>query len=383
MSDGSVVIDRVGSGISLVGEEYDHKQDLDRRLALFQELENEFLKRFGVAKDSLSKLDDGSDDALLTIHDVLDALDVPSNIVTKMVSESRVLHGLGHADSRELEEILHLHGTTTVSTERNLGNASNSTGEGIADTTGEMTNDDVEKVIVRLRHGCEGTLARILFESLADNEHCDQTSCLGWSLAVLSINWCPALIDASLVKPVLRKRQHLRRGEQNDRQIIESDEGQNYDDDTEIPVWSNHVDGDGVVTLHVPGALAKRDKIAELRRSLNEECEFIKNIDSNIDTERSSSLGTRSMIVYVGDSSTDLAALLEADIGIIMGKSSSTFMIAERWGIQIFPLQHRGKHGFRDTLLDDNSKRSKNHLWQVESWQEIDDMLRELDEYWA
>lgn len=96
----------------------------------------------------------------------------------------------------------------------------------------------------------------------------------------------------------------------------------------------------------------------------------------------------RSVIVYVGDSSTDLAALLEADIGIIMGTSSSTSAIAKRWGIQIVPLEHRRDHGFgsgSSSSLDDDVGvwRKKKMLWQVESWQEIDEMLIELDEYWS
>ena len=135
--------------------------------------------------------------------------------------------------------------------------------------------------------------------------------------------------------------------------------------DTDIPIWSNRVDGDGTVSLHVPGASAKRERIAELRR-------HIKTSDGS------------SAIVYIGDSSTDLAALVEADIGIIMGQSSSMTVLAERWGIQIVPSKYRSQHGFGSNSDDDVSIwRKKKLLWQVESWQEIDEMLIELDEHWS
>mmetsp|Transcript_27537 Transcript_27537/g.56260 ORF Transcript_27537/g.56260 Transcript_27537/m.56260 type:complete len:587 (+) Transcript_27537:63-1823(+) len=390
------------------GEEYNHEQDLERRLSLFQELENEFLKRYGEAKSVLFKLFEdhkndclkenkscgGSDGELSMkssidggktkgqlppIHDVLHALDEPSNVVTEMVSESRVLHGLGHADSSELEEMLHLHGIapSEAELERVMGGV-NSFGE---HKSGEVTSENVDKVVVRLRHGCEGTLARLLAENMNDglNEG-EAPSCLGWSLAVLSINWCPALIDASLVKPVLRKRQHLLRTEKRRNEAIPPVENLQLEYDAEIPIWSNHVDGDGVVTLHVPGSLAKRDRIAELRRRLHEE--FESEAETNSQCALATSSGRRSIIVYVGDSSTDLAALLEADIGIIMGKSSSTVLIAERWGIQISPLQKRDRSKFRDVIVCGEKNRDQKIIWQVESWQEIDEMIRELDDYW-
>ncbi len=392
-----------------VDEEYNHEQDLERRLSLFQELENEFLRRYGEVKSALLKLfDDHESDCseeiqrsgeldgkfslksrnngyetekqLPSIHEILDALDEPSNVVTQMVSESRVLHGLGHADSSELEEMLHLHGATMSVADLNrvMGNV-DSFGE---HKSGEVTNENVDKVVVRLRHGCEGTLARLLSHSMNDvSDDAEAPSCLGWSLAVLSINWCPALIDASLVKPVLRKRQHLMKTENNGKEGISSVENLQLEYDAEIPIWSNRVDGDGVVTLHVPGALAKRDRIAELRRRLHEECESQE--ESNSQDIIATSSDRRSMIVYVGDSSTDLAALLEADIGIIMGSSSSTVLIAEKWGIQISPLQKRDKSNFQNMIVGGEKNKDKKLLWQVESWQEIDEMLRELDNYWV
>jgi len=325
---------------SAASEGYNHQQDLQKRLDQFQLLEDEFMKRYGEARSNMFSNDD---DESTTLYDVLDALDGPSNIVTEMVSASGCLSGLGHADTREVEGMLNLHGVSKTDDDMREKTLD------IENNREDHHSDD--RVVVRLRHGCESTLTRILAENKTNSNE-NTHKCLGWSLAILSINWCPALIDASVVQPVLRKRRSLLR--------IDSC-------DTEVPIWSNEVDRDGVVTLHVPGALAKRDRILELKRYIKQDCDQ-----------------TQSVIIYVGDSSTDLAALLVADVGIVMGNSSSLIKIAESWGVEIAPLKHRHEHGFKSLLGMDTSEESaeKKILWQVDTWHEIDEALREIDEQW-
>lgn len=328
---------------SIVDNNNLHLLDLERRISKFQVLEEEYMRRYGEAKSSLIPQQHQS------IHDMLDALDEPSTIVTQMVSESRVLEGLGHVNADELGGILQLH-TELESSETDIENISSN------DT--KMNEGKFDKVVVRLRHGCQSTLARILSDTCnhhdTNKEGEGPPACYGWNLAVLSINWCPALIDASVVQPVLKQRRSVMRIDTCN---------------TEIPIWSNQVDADGVISLHVPGALAKRDHIRKLRRNIHQ------------------SSDSTSVIVYVGDSSTDLAALLEADIGIVMGQtiSSSITAIAERWGIQIVPLKHRSQHDFDVIGVDGNFERWRklNMLWHVESWMEIDEMLLEVDQHWS
>ena len=138
--------------------------------------------------------------------------------------------------------------------------------------------------------------------------------------------------------------------------------------DTEVPIWCNEVDREGVVTLHVPGALAKRDRLIELKKYIKQGCDQ-----------------TQSIIVYVGDSSTDLAALLVADMGIVMGNSSSLIKIAESWDIEIAPLKNRHEHGFQRLLSTDANEEppGKKILYQTDTWQEIDEALQEIDEHWT
>ena len=319
---------------------YNHQKDLQKRLDQFQLLEDEFMKRYGEARSNMFS---NEDDQSTSLYDVLDALDEPSCIVTDMVSASGCLSGLGHADTTEVEGMLNLHGVTETDKdakeERTLENENN------------IENHPDDKVVVRLRQGCESTLSRILLDDMAKPKE-DAHTCLGWSLAVLSINWCPALIDASIVQPIIRRRRSLMN--------IKSC-------DTEVPIWSNEVNRDGVVTLHVPGALAKRDRILELKRYIKRDCDQ-----------------TQSTVIYVGDSSTDLAGLLAADVGIIMGNSSSLIQIAKSWGVQIVPLKHRSEHGFESMIMADRSETDseKKILWQVDEWQEIDEALQEIDELW-
>ncbi len=124
------------------------------------------------------------------------------------------------------------------------------------------------------------------------------------------------------------------------------------------------MDSKGVVSLHVPEALAKRDWIIELRQNIH------------LRSDKSC------VIVYIGDSLTDMSALLKADIGIVIENSSSTKMIAAMWCIQIVPLRHRDQHGFGSILDGDLVNWGKKLLWQAESWKEIDDALIQLDEKW-
>ena len=294
-----------------------HEQDLQQRLSLFKVLEDEYMRLLGETYTNLFSDNDEEEVESQSIHEVLHALDEPSIQVTKMVSDSRILGGLGHATSHEISKIL-------------------------------ADDDKHNNIQVSLKHEFSDVLARILLNK-PDAADMNQSSsneplCSGWSLAVLSINWCPSLIDAALIQPLLKKRRSILQIEYCD---------------TEIPVWSNRVDEEGVVLLEVPGALAKRDRIKELRRHIHENDE---------------SSGSSSIIIYVGDSTTDLAALLEADIGIIIGESSSIMMIAERYGVKIIPSKTRGSS---DSI---ESSCEKKILWQVDRWSEIDELLLEVDQ---
>lgn len=55
--------------------------------------------------------------------------------------------------------------------------------------------------------------------------------------------------------------------------------------------------------------------------------------------------------VYVGDSVTDLGALLEADIGIVMGDNSTLQRVATAAGITVRPLVTGPAHIMHDIAI--------------------------------
>jgi hypothetical protein len=215
----------------------------------------------------------------MSLDEALNTLDDISTSVTEKVSSSGLLRGL-HAPPNHVLKVIEL------------------------DT---HVNDHV-----RLRPGCAAALARAR---------------KNYKLGVLSINWSRSLIHAALLEQMWSH----------------ACKKTNVDDNTDIPIWSNDVDRDGVISLHFPGALAKKAKIINLRLS--------------------------GYVVYVGDSSTDLSALVEADLGILIGDSKSTISMAKQWGVKVRPLSE-----LHATQREDLS----NVLWLAQSWSEIEICLEEL-----
>ena len=256
----------------------DTRTEETKRLATFGELEREFLALYAVA--SKEKLNNNGHQTL-TLEQALSYLDEPSNIVTHKLSQSGILSGLA-VTADELIEIIH-------------------------------TNDQVRDH-VRLKPGCLQVLEQLLPPAQ-------------WKLGILSINWCPSLIEAVLLRPL---------------------------NSPNVPIWSNRVDRDGRVNLLVPGAMAKKERIVQLK------------MDANDSTT----------IVYIGDSSTDLLALLEADVGILLGESQSTMTVARRWGIKLIPLVDRPT---TESFLH-NPKAITNRpnvIWLAKSWSEIGELFQQ------
>jgi phosphoserine phosphatase len=244
---------------AILCNDIEHQQ----RLAHFKKLENEFVQLYAAAKMKMCS-------QTMSLSDALDSLDAVSKRVTEQVSESGLLLGLSTASPEDIISII--------------------------DRDSDIRNH------VRLRSGCASVLAQAM---------------ASWQLGVLSINWCPSLIDAALLR-CLPSVQN-------------------------VPIWSNSVDQHGVVSQHVAGALDKKAQIAKLKRS--------------------------GFVVYIGDSTTDLAALVEADLGILIGHSKSTTAIAEEWGINVVPLNQR--HAMeRDE--------SASIIWMADSWSEIEQLLTDL-----
>eukprot|EP00978_Attheya_sp_CCMP212_P015586 scaffold40125_cov54-Attheya_sp.AAC.1 len=278
-----------------------HGDDLvEQRLSTFAELESEFFRLYAAAKSKMCP-------TTMSLEDALDSLDQVSNDVTSKVSSSGVLRGLNVTPQDKYDII---------------------------------QQDDRVSDHVRLRPGCAQVLARAI--------RCRRSN---WQLGVLSINWCPSLIDAALLQPIW---QHAT---EHDILLDEEDSNNNNNDGQRrrllgskehVPIWSNAVDHDGVVSLQVPGALAKKNRILQLKAS--------------------------GLVVYIEDSATDLAALVEADLGILIGnsESSSIATMAEQWGINVHPLRYRPQF-----LLQEEGGIT-NVIWMAESWAEIQVVLNDI-----
>ena len=146
----------------------------------------------------------------------------------------------------------------------------------------------------------------------------------GCRLGVLSVGWCPPLIDATLAPPLAACGAGTVRLD---------------------ALWCNALSTDGRVIQRVSGGEAKRSRIASLRASAAEHARP----------------GAAERIVYVGDSPTDLPALIEADVGILIGSSRSARQLLRHFGVPVRPLP--GKIAPRGN--------DEPALWEAPSWDAI------------
>ena len=297
------------------------------RLEQFNALEEEYFEAYSAVKKRILRDDggnDGGEDTVadidtMDLHKALDSLDEVSTVVTHKVSQSACLSGLPSHPSHMADLI---------------------------DRHEEL------KRMTRLQPGCAAVVA---------NAHLS-----GWCLGVLSINWCPNLIEAALMMPV---RRHLARGREEEEGALDTTSNIAH---PKAEVWSNEIDDDGVVTLHVPGASAKRMCIQSLKERLQQELQ---------QQDHGGSHTSRPVVVYIGDSSTDLSGLLEADIGIMLGNSGTIMKIAKRWNIEISKLSdRRGQMQQQQHRQQKNGlhERDVNTVWMADGWEEIERLLQDV-----
>jgi len=138
-----------------------------------------------------------------------------------------------------------------------------------------------------------------------------------------------------------------------------------------IPIWSNTIDENGVVSLIVPGAIAKKEQILKLQQ------------------QQPQKNGNR-LVVYVGDSSTDLLAIIQADVGILLNGSTSTTGLAIKYGVTIRSLSDYNNydHDDNDDENENECRRTKKKnsvdngcfIWTASDWEEIGSFLNHSDD---
>lgn len=108
--------------------------------------------------------------------------------------------------------------------------------------------------------------------------------------------------------------------------------------------------------------------------------DLVKKVESPIDKVKafkkildSSSSDKKNFSIYVGDSVGDLLCLLEADIGIVIGSSSSLRRLATRFGVSfvpLFPNVVKKQKGLTEETRR-NWKGLSGVLYTVNTWAEI------------
>jgi len=277
----------------------DNESERLKRLNTFASLENEYFDLHNTAMSNIFV--DGSK---VSMKNALESLDDVSSTITKKLSDSGVLFGMSQTQSDY---------------------------EDLVDYRGDKDENNFDEKS-KLRKGCAEALANLI----------DQ----GWNFGVLSINWCPQLIGAVLLRPV-----------SNIYSAIPERRNRKYAQHSFLPkVWSNHVSIDGIVKLEVPGANAKKERIASLKDSSQYRGDSIQ----------------IPFIVYIGDSSTDLLALLEADVGILIGSSQTVSKFAERWNVALSPLSSKSQE------VTSTRQGQSSTVWTVNSWGEIEQFLSQI-----
>ena len=277
--------------------------DFQGRLSIFSMLEDEYFRKYTEAMESMKPGDANESDETTMLEELaksIDKLDDVSTAITHEVSNWRVLGGLGDLSKTEMLQLIDVYKEKQMALEPKT----------IKD---RETNYDELLGCLSLKEDCLSVL-----------RNCAESQDYG--IGVLSINWCPLLIESLLVHP-----------------LCESSESEALSDD--IAIWSNSVNAEGIVALPFPGAIAKREKILEIQNSGREDDSF--------------------RVVYVGDSSTDLLAIIQADVGILLGGSQSATTLAKQYGVTVKPLSE---------FDDENSQRI---VWTANNWQEIGSFLDE------
>ena len=80
----------------------------------------------------------------------------------------------------------------------------------------------------------------------------------------------------------------------------------------------------------------------------------------------------RGMTVFIGDSITDLLAMLEADIGVVFGNCKTLRKVAHVFGIKLTPIQKLYRSGSRGCCGNHGCNSSpKGQLYEATSWNDI------------
>ncbi|CAB1096050.1 unnamed protein product [Ectocarpus sp. CCAP 1310/34] len=129
-------------------------------------------------------------------------------------------------------------------------------------------------------------------------------------------------------------------------------------------VFDEHGVSTGEIAVKIPGSFGKHQRFLDLAAMARE-------------SVASSESSPRLMTVYVGDSVTDLLAMLDADVGIVVGNSGSFERVARAFGIDILPLAsvYEAMDGRGELPTTGAPLGSGQRVYRASQWTEIDVFL--------
>ncbi|CAM9389533.1 unnamed protein product [Ectocarpus sp. 12 AP-2014] len=129
-------------------------------------------------------------------------------------------------------------------------------------------------------------------------------------------------------------------------------------------VFDEHGVSTGEIAVKIPGSFGKHQRFLDLAAMARE-------------SVASSESSPRLMTVYVGDSVTDLLAMLDADVGIVVGHSGSFEKVARAFGIDIRPLAsvYEAMDGTWELPRTGAPSGSGQCVYRASQWAEIDVFL--------
>lgn len=120
----------------------------------------------------------------------------------------------------------------------------------------------------------------------------------------------------------------------------------------------------GELAVQVSGSFGKHQRFLNLEAAARE-------------TFASPEPSARSITIYVGDSVTDLLAMLDADVGIVVGESGTFKKAASAFGIAVRPLAsaYGALDGTEESLRQRAPDPAGQCVYRVSQWAEIEVFL--------
>jgi 2-hydroxy-3-keto-5-methylthiopentenyl-1-phosphate phosphatase len=171
------------------------------------------------------------------------------------------------------------------------------------------------------------------------------------SVVIASVNW-----SAELIGEVMRRGHALAfSGDSENKCCVEY-----------ARVFANEmeIDNNGRFTGRMKSVLRTGADKKLLLRELKETVKSRNVMHSAADEAQGKS--QRNLVCYCGDSGTDFLALVEADIGIIVGRRASLLNKAKACGVDVVPLKEAGLSTPPQRETDVNKR-----LYLIESWSEL------------